>query len=183
MQPDTDTVWRWLAEVPDPEIPVISITELGIVRDVDWQDDTLVVTVTPTYSGCPATSVINLEIEKKLRDKGVERSNSSASSRRPGRPTGSRGGQGEAARLRHRAAHRRHRRRGRGRRPRPQADRREPDRPLPALRLARHAARQPVRLDPLQGGLSVQRLPGTLRLFQMHLRRAWPDFCPSTSST
>jgi ring-1,2-phenylacetyl-CoA epoxidase subunit PaaD len=73
VQPDTDTVWRWLSEVPDPEIPVISITDLGIVRDVDWHEGTLVVTVTPTYSGCPATSVINLEIEKKLRDHGVER--------------------------------------------------------------------------------------------------------------
>ena len=73
MQPDTETVWRWLDEVPDPEIPVISITELGIIRDVEWQDDTLVVTVTPTYSGCPATSVINLEIERKLRERGIEK--------------------------------------------------------------------------------------------------------------
>eukprot|EP01035_Chromulina_nebulosa_P062450 gene62450-85405_t len=52
-KPSLDTVWHWLAEVPDPEIPVISITDLGIVRDVRWQDEQLVVTVTPTYSGCP----------------------------------------------------------------------------------------------------------------------------------
>jgi len=73
MQPDTEQVWRWLSEVPDPEIPVISLTDLGIIRDVEWQGDTLVVTVTPTYSGCPATGVINLDIERKLRDNGIEK--------------------------------------------------------------------------------------------------------------
>ncbi len=66
-------VWDWLAEVPDPEIPVISLTDLGIIRDVAWDDDTLVVTVTPTYSGCPATSVINLDIEAALAAKGLEK--------------------------------------------------------------------------------------------------------------
>ena len=72
MRPAVSQIWDWLAEVPDPEIPVISLTDLGIIRDVDWQDDTLVVTVTPTYSGCPATAVINLDIENHLREKGVE---------------------------------------------------------------------------------------------------------------
>ena len=69
--PSTDQVWAWLAEVPDPEIPVISLVDLGIIRGVRYDGDTLVVTVTPTYSGCPATAVINLDIEKKLRAKGV----------------------------------------------------------------------------------------------------------------
>lgn len=72
MRPAIAQIWDWLAEVPDPEIPVISLTDLGIIRAVDWQDDTLVVTVTPTYSGCPATAVINLDIENHLREKGVE---------------------------------------------------------------------------------------------------------------
>jgi ring-1,2-phenylacetyl-CoA epoxidase subunit PaaD len=72
-RPATAEVWQWLADVPDPEIPVISVTDLGIVRDVAWRDDTLVVTVTPTYSGCPATAVINLEIEKALRGRGIDR--------------------------------------------------------------------------------------------------------------
>ncbi|MDZ4086223.1 MAG: 1,2-phenylacetyl-CoA epoxidase subunit PaaD [Tabrizicola sp.] len=71
--PDIQMVRHWLAQVPDPEIPVISLTDLGIIRDVAWQDDTLVVTVTPTYSGCPATSVINLDIEAALRAKGIEK--------------------------------------------------------------------------------------------------------------
>lgn len=71
-RPHTDEIWRWLAEVEDPEIPVISVVDLGIVRQVDWQDDTLVIAVTPTYSGCPAVNVINFEIEKHLRTKGIK---------------------------------------------------------------------------------------------------------------
>ncbi|MFV0244463.1 MAG: 1,2-phenylacetyl-CoA epoxidase subunit PaaD [Qingshengfaniella sp.] len=70
--PPVADVWDWLAQVPDPEIPVVSVTELGIVRDVRYDGDTLVVAVTPTYSGCPATAFIDLEIEKVLRAKGVE---------------------------------------------------------------------------------------------------------------
>jgi ring-1,2-phenylacetyl-CoA epoxidase subunit PaaD len=68
-----DTVWRWLEEVPDPEIPVVSVVDLGIVRDVAWEGETLVVAVTPTYSGCPATAIINMDIEAALHDKGIDR--------------------------------------------------------------------------------------------------------------
>ena len=72
VQPTVDDVWTWLREVPDPEIPAVSVVDLGIVRDVRWQDSGLVVTVTPTYSGCPATAVIALTIENELRRRGVE---------------------------------------------------------------------------------------------------------------
>ena len=72
-RPSTAEVWDWLADVPDPEIPVISLTDLGIIRDVAWDDDTLVVTVTPTYSGCPATAIINLDIEKRAPRAGASR--------------------------------------------------------------------------------------------------------------
>lgn len=71
--PSVEQVWAWLDAVPDPEIPVISLVDLGIIRDVQWQGETLVVTVTPTYSGCPATSIINLDIETALRGHGVEK--------------------------------------------------------------------------------------------------------------
>ncbi|MBW8318854.1 MAG: phenylacetate-CoA oxygenase subunit PaaJ [Arenimonas sp.] len=71
--PALEEVWRWLGEVPDPEIPVISLTDLGIIRDVAWDGDTLVVAVTPTYSGCPATTVINLDIEAALRARGIDK--------------------------------------------------------------------------------------------------------------
>jgi ring-1,2-phenylacetyl-CoA epoxidase subunit PaaD len=70
-QPSVDTIWDWLDQVPDPEIPVISLVDLGIIRDVKWQGDMLNVAVTPTYSGCPATSVINFDIETALRDRGI----------------------------------------------------------------------------------------------------------------
>ena len=73
LRPDVQEIWNWLSDVPDPEIPVISLTDLGIIRDVEWDDDCLVVTVTPTYSGCPATTIINLDIEMALRAKGIEK--------------------------------------------------------------------------------------------------------------
>lgn len=72
-QASVEQVWEWLGEIPDPEIPVITLVDLGIIRGAEWQDDTLVVTVTPTYSGCPATSIINLDIETALRGHGIEK--------------------------------------------------------------------------------------------------------------
>lgn len=72
-RPTVEQVWAWLDAVPDPEIPVISVVDLGIVRDVAWEEDTLAVTVTPTYSGCPATTVISLDIETALRAHGIEK--------------------------------------------------------------------------------------------------------------
>ncbi|THH34880.1 phenylacetate-CoA oxygenase subunit PaaJ [Aliishimia ponticola] len=68
-----DDIRAWLDAVPDPEIPAISLMDLGIIRALDWDGDTLQVTVTPTYSGCPATSVINMEIETALRAHGIEK--------------------------------------------------------------------------------------------------------------
>jgi len=68
----TDEIRRWLADVPDPEIPALSVIDLGIVRAVEWKGDCLTVTVTPTYSGCPATSVIALEIAEAIRRRGVD---------------------------------------------------------------------------------------------------------------
>lgn len=70
--PTLETIWRWLDEVADPEIPVISLVDLGIIQDIRWQNDRFEITVTPTYSGCPATAAINLDIGEKLRQKGIE---------------------------------------------------------------------------------------------------------------
>ena len=64
-------VWDWLEAVPDPEIPVISVVDLGVVRDVDVQDDRVRVTITPTYSGCPAMRVIAMDIETELIKHGL----------------------------------------------------------------------------------------------------------------
>ena len=68
----TNQVWEWLDSVSDPEIPVISVVDLGIVRDVTWDADTVEVAVTPTYSGCPATAIISLDIETALHKRGIE---------------------------------------------------------------------------------------------------------------
>jgi ring-1,2-phenylacetyl-CoA epoxidase subunit PaaD len=65
--------WRVLRDVPDPEIPVISVCELGIVREVRTEADAVTVVVTPTYSGCPATEVISQSIRDALTDAGAGR--------------------------------------------------------------------------------------------------------------
>ena len=70
--PSNDQIWAWLDSVPDPEIPVISVVDLGIIRNVTWEEDVLCVDITPTYSGCPATSVISLDIQTALAEKGLE---------------------------------------------------------------------------------------------------------------
>ncbi|SDF78757.1 ring-1,2-phenylacetyl-CoA epoxidase subunit PaaD [Epilithonimonas hungarica] len=63
-------IWQILKEVPDPEVPVLNLLDLGIIRDVRFNDDEIEVVVTPTYSGCPATSMINMSIKLKLIEKG-----------------------------------------------------------------------------------------------------------------
>ena len=70
-RPTMDAIWAALAAIPDPEIPVISLVELGIVRDVCWHDGELVVTLTPTYSGCPATAVIAADVAAARADAGI----------------------------------------------------------------------------------------------------------------
>jgi len=65
-------VWRALGSVLDPEIPVVSVVELGIVRSVERGPDGWAVTVTPTYSGCPATRVIEDDIRTAIAAAGGE---------------------------------------------------------------------------------------------------------------
>jgi ring-1,2-phenylacetyl-CoA epoxidase subunit PaaD len=61
-----------LSEIPDPEIPVISIVELGVVRDITINGKSINVVLTPTYSGCPAMKQMEDDVRKKLREKGFE---------------------------------------------------------------------------------------------------------------
>ncbi|MES2742582.1 MAG: 1,2-phenylacetyl-CoA epoxidase subunit PaaD [Pseudomonadota bacterium] len=69
---DVERIWAWLEEVPDPEIPVVSVVDLGIVRAVELAaDGACVVTITPTYSGCPAMAVIAASVGAGLRARGV----------------------------------------------------------------------------------------------------------------
>jgi ring-1,2-phenylacetyl-CoA epoxidase subunit PaaD len=65
------TIWRVLSDVMDPEIPVLSVVDLGIVRFVRWDaDDELRVGLTPTYTGCPATEVIQGSVRRALARAG-----------------------------------------------------------------------------------------------------------------
>jgi ring-1,2-phenylacetyl-CoA epoxidase subunit PaaD len=65
-------IWRVLERVPDPEIPVLSVVDLGIIRHVRVEQGAIRVGVSPTYSGCPATAVIRALIERALRTEGFE---------------------------------------------------------------------------------------------------------------
>ena len=51
---NTEHIWKLLETVPDPEIPVISVVELGVIREVSFADKFYTILITPTYSGCPA---------------------------------------------------------------------------------------------------------------------------------
>ena len=66
-----DEIMRWLDEVMDPEVPVLSIRELGVLRDVEVTGDGVVVVMTPTYSGCPAMHAMESEVVATLSRHGV----------------------------------------------------------------------------------------------------------------
>ena len=63
--------WAVLASVPDPEVPALSVFDLGIVRDVIAHPDGLEIVLTPTYSGCPATEVISADCQAALQAAGL----------------------------------------------------------------------------------------------------------------
>ncbi|MFM9027268.1 MAG: 1,2-phenylacetyl-CoA epoxidase subunit PaaD [Bacteroidota bacterium] len=71
---DIQEIRRIITAIPDPEIPVITIEELGILRDVQVDEDgKIYVKITPTYSGCPAMMAIENDIKSSLKDHGYER--------------------------------------------------------------------------------------------------------------
>ena len=65
-------VWEALGEVPDPEIPVVSIVDLGVIRKVDVADDRVRVELTPTFLGCPALDAIRTAMAAQLERLGAE---------------------------------------------------------------------------------------------------------------
>jgi len=67
----TASIWELLKTIPDPEIPAVSIVDLGIVRNVEFDDDQFNITITPTYSGCPAFSFMKEEIIRHLETEGI----------------------------------------------------------------------------------------------------------------
>ena len=67
-----EQVWHALAEIPDPEIPVISLVDLGVIRDVAVENGTVRVDFTPTFLGCPALEVMRDAMAERIRAMGVE---------------------------------------------------------------------------------------------------------------
>lgn len=67
-----ERVMGLLASIPDPEIPVINIIELGIIRGVEFAGEQVEVTITPTYTGCPAMDMIESDIKKLLVEQGYK---------------------------------------------------------------------------------------------------------------
>ena len=65
-------VWAWLDEIPDPEIPVVSLVDLGVIRSVDVSEDAVHVEFTPTFLGCPALEFMKRAIEDKVPGVDVE---------------------------------------------------------------------------------------------------------------
>lgn len=68
----TEKIWNLLEEVSDPEIPVLSIVDLGVLRDIKIIGDQVEITITPTYSGCPAMQVIEQDIVEKLAENNIK---------------------------------------------------------------------------------------------------------------
>jgi ring-1,2-phenylacetyl-CoA epoxidase subunit PaaD len=67
-----EEVWKALAEVPDPEIPVISVVDLGVVRDVRVEEGRVHVEFTPTFLGCPALEVMRSQMAERIAELGAE---------------------------------------------------------------------------------------------------------------
>ena len=72
-QIDKQTIYSYLEEINDPEVPVLSIIDLGIVRDVNMNDEELEVIITPTYTGCPAMDMITATIKIQLATLGFKK--------------------------------------------------------------------------------------------------------------
>jgi len=68
---NTKYIWELLNTVPDPEIPVISVVELGVIREVKFENDSLNISITPTYSGCPAVKTFMDDIKTCLKENGI----------------------------------------------------------------------------------------------------------------
>jgi len=72
---NTQAIWKILEDVYDPEVPVLSVIDLGIIRNVAVVNDELEVTITPTYTGCPAMDVISMNIRFALIQNGYTKVN------------------------------------------------------------------------------------------------------------
>lgn len=70
---DKAEIYQWLTAIVDPEIPVVTIEEMGMLKDVVVNGDEVEVIITPTYTGCPAMGIIQDDVEALLKSKGIEK--------------------------------------------------------------------------------------------------------------
>jgi len=68
---NTNKIWELLNKIPDPEIPAISVVELGVIRDVKLTNNFFVISITPTYSGCPAIKAFQDDIKVCLKENNI----------------------------------------------------------------------------------------------------------------
>ncbi len=68
---NTQYIWELLNTVPDPEIPVISVVELGVIRNISFKNKSYEIAITPTYSGCPAVKTFTDDIKICLKKHGI----------------------------------------------------------------------------------------------------------------
>ena len=73
MMPTVDEVYQWLEEVKDPEIPVLSIVDLGIITEIKISEDNIQVEMTPTFVGCPAIDMMKQEVALAIKQRGIDR--------------------------------------------------------------------------------------------------------------
>ncbi len=73
MNNNKDHIYSILQEVCDPEVPVLTILDLGIVRDIQFHEEEVEIIITPTYSGCPAMDAISVDIKLKLIEQGFKK--------------------------------------------------------------------------------------------------------------
>ncbi len=67
-----EQIYRWLEDVKDPEIPVLSLVDLGVITEVEVVGNGVKIEMTPTFVGCPALDYMKAEVEALLRNKGIE---------------------------------------------------------------------------------------------------------------
>jgi ring-1,2-phenylacetyl-CoA epoxidase subunit PaaD len=72
MNPTLDEVYAWLEEVKDPEIPVLSLVDLGVITNVVVEEEKVTVEMTPTFVGCPAMEYMKSEVEGVLKNHGIK---------------------------------------------------------------------------------------------------------------
>jgi ring-1,2-phenylacetyl-CoA epoxidase subunit PaaD len=78
-----DLVYEWLEEVKDPEIPVLSLVDLGVITAVSFSDDEVKIEMTPTFVGCPALDMMKQEIQEVLQKHGISKVTVEVSYRKP----------------------------------------------------------------------------------------------------